>query len=94
MYPERHVLRFAVYGAAAWAISRRSRGLTMLAAVAGTAYATRQVRRARKRLADKPAERAASIVAVPAAMAFVDLAKMWGYARGLARRIFEEVFYD
>jgi hypothetical protein len=24
----------------------------------------------------------------------VDLARMWGYARGLARRVTEEVFYD
>jgi hypothetical protein len=94
MYPERHFLRFAVYGSGAWALSSRSRLLTALAAVAGTAYATRQVRRAWKRLADRPSERVASTVAVPAAMAFVDLAKMWGYARGLARRVGEEVFYD
>jgi len=94
MYPERHFLRIAVYGAAAWALSRRSRGPAALAALAGAGYAARQVRRAWKRLADRPRERAASTVAVPAAMAFVDLAKIWGYVRGLARRIADEVFYD
>jgi glycosyltransferase involved in cell wall biosynthesis len=94
MYPERHFIRFAAYGFGAWAFSRNSRLPTLLTAVAGAAYAARQVRRAWKRLADRPAERAASTVAVPAAMAFVDLAKMWGYARGLTRRIVEEVFYD
>jgi hypothetical protein len=94
MYPERHFLRFAVYAAGAWALTSRSRLLTALAAVAGTAYAMRPMRRAWSRLADRPGERAASTVGVPAAMAFVDLAKMWGYARGLARRVAEEVFYD
>jgi glycosyltransferase involved in cell wall biosynthesis len=94
MYPERHFLRFAVYALGVWALTSRSRFLTAVAAVAGTAYATRPVRRAWTRLADQPRERAASIVGVPAAMAFVDLAKMWGYARGLARRVTEEVFYD
>jgi glycosyltransferase involved in cell wall biosynthesis len=94
MYPERHFIRFAAYGFAAWAITRNSRLPTLLAAAAGTAYAARQVRRGWRRLADRPNERAASTVAVPAAMAFVDLAKMWGYARGLTRRIVEEVFYD
>jgi hypothetical protein len=94
MYPERHFIRFAAYGFGAWALSRDSRLPTVVAAMAGTFYAARQIRRAWKRLADLPAERAASTVAVPAAMAFVDLAKMWGYARGLTRRIVEEVFYD
>src|SRR5262249_1534490 len=94
MYPERHFIRFAAYGFGAWALSRNSRLPGILATAAGTAYAARQVRRAWKRLAGKPAARAASTLAVPAAMAFVDLAKMWGSARGLARRIVEEVFYD
>ena len=94
MYPERHFIRFAAYGFAAWAVTRNSRLPALIAAAAGTAYAARQVRRAWTRLADRPNERAASTVAVPAAMAFVDLAKMWGYARGLTRRIVEEVFYD
>jgi len=31
---------------------------------------------------------------VPATMAFVDLAKMWGCARGRSRRVTEEIFYD
>jgi glycosyltransferase involved in cell wall biosynthesis len=94
MYPERHFLRFAVYGLGALALTSRSRFLTALAAAAGTAYASRPVRRAWTRLADRPGDRAASTIGVPAAMAFVDLAKMWGYARGLARRVTEEVFYD
>jgi hypothetical protein len=94
MHPERHFMRFAAYGLGMWAVTSRSRLLTALAAAAGTAYASRPVRRAWTRLADRPQERAASTAGVPAAMAFVDLAKMWGYARGLARRITEEVFYD
>ncbi len=92
--PRRHFLRFAVYGLGALALTSRSRFLTALAAAAGTAYASRPVRRAWTRLADRPGDRAASTIGVPAAMAFVDLAKMWGYARGLARRVTEEVFYD
>jgi glycosyltransferase involved in cell wall biosynthesis len=94
LYPERHFLRFAVYAFGALALTSRSRLLKALAVAAGTAYASRPVRRAWARLADRPQERAATAAAVPAAMAFVDLAKIWGYARGLSRRVTEEIFYD
>lgn len=86
MYPERHLLRFGTYsltGAALW--SRRPWPLALLAA-AGGAYAARPVRRAWRRLPDRPPERLVAVAAVPALMAFVDGAKMWGYLRGLARR--------
>lgn len=94
LYPERHFLRFAVYSIGTLAVARKSRPLLALAAIGAVAYATRPVSRAWRRLEGRDAERAASVATVPAAMAFVDAAKMWGYARGLARRVAEEVLYD
>ena len=81
MYGSRHALRFAVYAAAGVAAARRSR-LMRVAAVAGAAYAARPVRRAMRRLPAGP-QRSAAVLAVPALMAFTDLAKMTGYGRGL-----------
>lgn len=85
MLPQRHALRFAVYGGLALAVLSRSRSLLGLAAAAGAAYAARPVRRA-FRLLPRPRQRAAAAVAVPALMAVTDLAKMTGYLGGLARR--------
>jgi hypothetical protein len=84
MYPERHLLRFATY--TGLALGLRSRRPLVLAAMAlfGLAYARRPLRRAWRRL-DGPG-RAAGLAVVPALMAFVDGAKMWGYVRGLVRR--------
>lgn len=82
MHPERHALRFAVYGGALYAWSSRSRVLRLATMAAGLAYATRPVVRATTRFED-PLERAKALVAVPALMAFVDVAKMAGYLAGL-----------
>jgi glycosyltransferase involved in cell wall biosynthesis len=84
MYSRRHALRFAVYGGATLLLRLRRRRLMALAAVAGAAYAWTPIRRARRRLPQ--AERRRALVAVPAFMAFTDLAKMAGYARGLFER--------
>ena len=84
MYPNRHALRFVVYGTAALAIAGRRRKLVKLGALAGALYAAKPIRRAMRRL--PPEQRGASIVAVPALMALTDLAKMAGYLRGLRDR--------
>ena len=85
MYPERHALRFAVYGGALVAWSSRSR-LLKLASLAGAgAYAVKPLRRA-IRGSDDPIDRAKAAAAVPALMAFLDVAKMTGYLAGLWRR--------
>ncbi|HET9724058.1 MAG TPA: glycosyltransferase [Actinomycetota bacterium] len=85
MYPERHALRFGVYGGALYALG--SRGLWRKAAALGgsAVYTAGPVRRAIAR-ADYPAERVRAAATVPALMAFVDLAKMAGYLAGLAVR--------
>jgi glycosyltransferase involved in cell wall biosynthesis len=85
MYPERHALRYGVYAGALLA-SRSTRRLPKLAALAGAvAYARSPVRRAWGRI-DAPGGRAAATVIVPALMAWIDSAKMAGYAAGLADR--------
>jgi glycosyltransferase involved in cell wall biosynthesis len=86
MYPERHALRFGVYAGAAAALSSRRRWPKVALAGAAVAYAATPVRRAWHHLPG-PGERAAATVAVPVLMAFVDAAKMAGYAAGLARRL-------
>jgi cellulose synthase/poly-beta-1,6-N-acetylglucosamine synthase-like glycosyltransferase len=85
MYPRRHALRFAVYGGLAVALASRRRSLLALAALGGTVYAVRPIRRAFRLLPGR-AQRMAAAVAVPALMAVTDLAKMTGYLQGLARR--------
>lgn len=84
MYPEPHALRFAVYGGALYAWGSRSNLLKLLTVAGGDAYASKPVMWAMSRF-DDPAARAKVAVAVPALMAFVDAAKMAGYARGLLR---------
>jgi glycosyltransferase involved in cell wall biosynthesis len=86
MYPERHLVRFATYGALSAALLSRNRWLVRLAAVGGIGYARRPIRRAWRRLEGSTGPRSAAVVGVPMMMAFIDLAKMWGYLRGLARR--------
>ena len=93
LYPERHFLRFAVYALGTLAVTTKNRPLLALAAIGGVAYASRPVRRGLRRLAGTR-ERPLSLLTVPAAMAFIDAAKMWGYGRGLARRVTQEVLYD
>jgi GT2 family glycosyltransferase len=87
MYPERHALRFGIYGLLLGALlSRRRRPLSFLA-VAGAFYARRPIRRVRRLLPGRAMERAAALVAVPALMALADAAKMAGYLSGLRRRV-------
>jgi glycosyltransferase involved in cell wall biosynthesis len=82
MYGRRHALRFLTYGAAAAVVATRSRPLLAAAAAAGAVYAARPLARAWTRLSGEPGKRAASLVAVPAMMAFIDAAKMAGYVKG------------
>lgn len=85
MHPERHAIRFGVYGAALYAWSTRG-VMRKLATLAGAgAYAARPLRRASARF-DDPADRAIAFLAVPALMGFVDLAKLAGYLAGVRAR--------
>jgi Glycosyl transferase family 2 len=88
MYPERHVLRFAVYGAMAAGLALRRPWLTAALAGGAVAYAWKPLRRTWRRVPAAP-DRAASLIGVPAAMAFLDGAKMWGYFRGRARTVID-----
>ncbi|HEY1332029.1 MAG TPA: glycosyltransferase [Actinomycetota bacterium] len=87
MYPERHAIRFVTYGFALVALRSRRPALLGLAAAGAAAYAARPFRRARRRWsAGRPGDAAAEAVGVPAMMAFIDAAKMWGYVDGLVAR--------
>lgn len=85
MHPERHALRFGVYGALGAALTSRRRWPKLLAAAGAVAYAREPVRRARARVGTAH-ERTAAVVCVPLLMAWIDAAKMAGYAAGLADR--------
>jgi hypothetical protein len=85
MYPERHAIRFATYAVGGLAAATRSRLLLAVAVLGGIAYARTPLRRAWRRNPGAAA-RAVAGAGVPVTMAFIDAAKMWGYARGLARR--------
>jgi glycosyltransferase involved in cell wall biosynthesis len=85
MYAHRHAVRFASYLVGLAALMSRRRWLAWPAALAGAAYAVRPMRRAWRRLPQGSPERRAALALVPAMMAFIDAAKMWGYLRGLAR---------
>jgi glycosyltransferase involved in cell wall biosynthesis len=83
MYPHRHLIRLGAYAAGLAALLTRRPWLLGLAALGGAAYVRRPVVRTWRRVpADSP-ERWKALAAVPALMAFVDAAKMWGYLRGL-----------
>jgi hypothetical protein len=86
MHPDRHALRFGVYAGAAAALASRRRWPKLALAGAAATYSATPVRRAWRRLPD-PRDRAIAAVAVPALMAFVDSAKMAGYAAGLVQRL-------
>jgi glycosyltransferase involved in cell wall biosynthesis len=86
MYPERHALRFAVYGGLIAALASRRTWPKLLAVGGAVAYARTPVRRAHARLATSR-DRAIATVLVPALLAFTDAAKMCGYALGLADRL-------
>jgi hypothetical protein len=85
MYPDRHALRFAVYGGLVVGLASRRAWPKLLAGGGAIAYARAPISRARARLTDGR-DRALATVAVPALLAFTDLAKMVGYALGLADR--------
>jgi hypothetical protein len=85
MYPERHAIRALTYAGLAAALASRRTWPKLLVATGGLAYAGPQIRRVRARLRS-PVARAAAVVAVPAAIAFIDVAKMIGYGAGLADR--------
>ena len=92
MHPERHALRFVVYAGLVAALASGRTWPKLLAAAGAVAYASTPVRRGWSRAHDPrdprdPRERAVATVAVPALMAFTDLAKLAGYATGLAGRI-------
>jgi glycosyltransferase involved in cell wall biosynthesis len=85
MYPDRHALRFGTYTGLALAITSRRRWPKAVVAAAAAVHATTPVRRAWRRMTDRR-ERAIATVVVPALMAWIDTAKMAGYAAGLADR--------
>ena len=86
MYSHRHAIRFATYAVSMAALLSRRKWPLSAVALAGAIYAARPVRRAWRRLPSATNRRWASLAGVPAMMAFIDAAKMWGYARGLATR--------
>ena len=83
MYPQRHAARFGAYAFALTALGTRSRVLRAAAMAGGFAYASTPVRRAWRRFAGSPPKRFAALVGVPAAMAFIDAAKMAGFLHGV-----------
>ena len=83
MHPGRHALRFGVYAGLGAALTSGRTWPRVLAAGGALAYARTPVRRGWARAR----ERAVATVAVPALMAFTDVAKMAGYAAGLADRV-------
>jgi glycosyltransferase involved in cell wall biosynthesis len=85
MYPERHALRYGVYGGALYALGSRGARRKLAALGGAVVYTAAPVRRAFA-LIDDPAERVGAVAAVPGLIAFVDVAKMAGYLAGMAVR--------
>ncbi len=87
MHPERHAIRLATYGGLLYAWGSRSRLLKLATVAGGLAYARAPLRRALRRF-PSARQRALAAAAVPALMAYLDLAKLAGYLAGLrvARR--------
>ena len=84
MYARRHAIRFGSYLFGLAALLSRRRWLAGATVLAGAVYAARPLRRVWRRLPQDSPERWAAFAGVPATMAFIDAAKMWGYLRGLA----------
>jgi cellulose synthase/poly-beta-1,6-N-acetylglucosamine synthase-like glycosyltransferase len=84
MFPERHALRFVVYGGLLAALVTRRTWPKLLVIGGGVAYARRPVERARARAGNRAT---AATLLTPAVLAFTDAAKMCGYARGLIDRL-------
>jgi glycosyltransferase involved in cell wall biosynthesis len=85
MYPERHAARFAAYTGLAVAAGSRRRLPKVAAALAAAAYARGPLAHAANTF-HEPRERLLATAAVPALMAWIDSAKMAGYAVGLVDR--------
>lgn len=86
MYRHRHMIRFGAYAFALTALLVRRPWLLGLAALGGAAYTRRPVARTWRRIPAGSPDRWKALAGVPALMAFVDAAKMWGYLRGLGGR--------
>jgi glycosyltransferase involved in cell wall biosynthesis len=86
MYPERHALRYGVYAGLVGALVSRKTWPKLVVLAGGLAYARAPLQRAWRRF-DDPKERAVASALVPALMAWIDTAKMSGYAVGLADRL-------
>lgn len=84
MYPERHGLRLAAYGALLAACSSRRTSPKVIGLGAFAAYARKPVQRARTRVPDRAL---AATALTPALLAFTDVAKMCGYLLGVADRL-------
>ncbi len=89
MYPQRHLLRFATYGWLAFAaLSEKGRRCLPATAAAAALYAGRRWLRIPFYMQGRAAgEKAAAVPAVALLMLGIDMAKMAGYAAGLARRL-------
>ncbi len=81
MYLERHAIRFGAYVLAATALGGRRRWPKAIVAAASIVRAVKPARRAWRR-APGP-DRWKAVALVPVMLALTDLAKMWGYVRGL-----------
>jgi glycosyltransferase involved in cell wall biosynthesis len=86
LYPHRHLIRFGTYAITAAALVSRRPSLLAPVVVGGVAYGARPLGRAWTLIPPGSPDRLKALVGVPAMIAFVDAAKMWGYLRGLGRR--------
>ena len=89
MYPERHAIRFSVYGGTIAALSMfpRRRWPAAVAGAGALLYASRRLRRAAHLLPDA-VDRAKAMVVVPGLLGLIDAAKMAGYASGWWERAY------
>jgi glycosyltransferase involved in cell wall biosynthesis len=88
MYPERHLVRLAAYGGLALALRSRRPWIVALLMTAAGVHAARPIARTWRRTRGTSA-RVASVAGVPLTMSLIDIAKIWGYLRGLARPAFD-----
>jgi cellulose synthase/poly-beta-1,6-N-acetylglucosamine synthase-like glycosyltransferase len=84
MHVERHLLRAGVYVGLVAALGSRRTWPKLLVLGAGVAYAREPVRRARRRAPDRAL---AATALTPVLLAFTDMAKLCGYALGVADRL-------